>query len=156
MYLALRVKSDGRAYFVNVQTDGVVLTDIHQHRLFTKRPGEWETVLIKWNHLVRTNYGFPVEPQTEILRQRVKSVGIGLTDGVAGPFDICIERIWATNRIEEGDVLDPDGTAHGIGELRNRKGERVKWSEGLPATGEEGMETKDQDQETGDGERVPR
>ncbi|KAK5001825.1 hypothetical protein LTR39_006846, partial [Cryomyces antarcticus] len=32
-YLALRVKSDGRAYFVNLQTESIVPTDIHQHRL---------------------------------------------------------------------------------------------------------------------------
>ncbi|ATY63025.1 complex I intermediate-associated 30 [Cordyceps militaris] len=96
-YLALRVKSDGRAYFVNVQTEGVEPTDLHQHRLFAKRPGQWETVLIKWNDFVRTNYGFVVEPQTEILRQRVATVGVGLTDRVEGPFELCIERVWATN-----------------------------------------------------------
>jgi hypothetical protein len=35
-YLALRIKSDGRRYTVNVQTDAVVETDIHQHRLYTR------------------------------------------------------------------------------------------------------------------------
>lgn len=43
-YLALRVKSDGSKYFVNIQTDSIVETDIHQHRLFAKRVGEWETI----------------------------------------------------------------------------------------------------------------
>ncbi|CAI4210990.1 unnamed protein product [Parascedosporium putredinis] len=69
-YLAIRIKSDGRSYFVNVQTDSIVPTDLHQHRLFAKRPGEWETVLIPWNDFVRTNHGMVIEPQTEILRQR--------------------------------------------------------------------------------------
>ncbi|KAJ5336930.1 hypothetical protein N7541_005093 [Penicillium brevicompactum] len=35
-YLALRIKSDGRRYTVNVQADAVVETDIHQHRLYTR------------------------------------------------------------------------------------------------------------------------
>lgn len=43
-YLALRVKSDGSKYFVNIQTDSIVETDIHQHRLFAKRVGEWEVI----------------------------------------------------------------------------------------------------------------
>ncbi|KAL7822776.1 complex I intermediate-associated protein 30 [Trichoderma gracile] len=122
-YLALRVKSDGRAYYVNVQTESVEPTDLHQHRLFAKRPGQWETVLIRWNDFVRTNHGFVVEPQTELLRQRVHTVGIGLTDRVEGPFELCIERVWATNGAEEKAAAQ--GTQDG--ELKNRKGEKIQW-----------------------------
>ena len=104
IYLALRVKSDGRRYLVNVQTESIVHTDIHQHRLFAQRPGEWETVLIKWNDFVRTNYGTVVEPQLEMLTQKVRTIGIGLTDRVPGPFDLAISRVWATNR--PGDYED--------------------------------------------------
>ena len=101
-FLALRFKSDGRKYFVNVQTESIVYTDIHQHRLYARKPGEWETVLIKWGEFVRTNYGQVVEPQTEMLTQKVRTVGIGLTDRVPGPFDLAISGIWATNGIAEG------------------------------------------------------
>lgn len=45
-YLALHVKGDGRKYFVNIQTDGVVKTDLFQHRLFLRTPGQWETVMV--------------------------------------------------------------------------------------------------------------
>ncbi|RFU77037.1 complex i intermediate-associated 30 [Trichoderma arundinaceum] len=122
-YLALRIKSDGRAYYVNVQTESVEPTDLHQHRLFAKRPGQWETILIRWNDFVRTNHGFVVEPQTELLRQRVYSVGIGLTDRVEGPFELCIERVWATNGTEEkGAIPEAQG-----GELKNKKGEKIQW-----------------------------
>ncbi|KAH7176277.1 complex I intermediate-associated protein 30-domain-containing protein [Dactylonectria macrodidyma] len=123
VYLAMRVKSDGRAYFVNLQTESVEPSDLHQHRLFPKRPGQWETILIKWNDFVRTNHGFVVEPQTEMLRQKVLSVGIGLTDRTEGPFELCIERVWATNVPEEVEATDLSGE----GELRNRKGEKVRW-----------------------------
>lgn len=127
-YLALRLRSDGRSYFVNVQTDSIVPTDLHQHRLFAKRPGEWETVLIKWNDFVRTNHGMPIEPQTELLRQRVNSVGVGLTDRVPGPFELCIERIWATNDPSEADSEDKaEGTSVAFGGLKKKSGENVTW-----------------------------
>ena len=71
------------------------------YRLYAKRPGEWETVLIKWNDFVRTNHGMVVEPQTELLRERVKSIGIGSIDRQVGRYDLAIEKIWATN--------DPEG-----------------------------------------------
>ncbi|KAI0130119.1 complex I intermediate-associated protein 30-domain-containing protein [Xylariales sp. AK1849] len=130
-YLALRIKSDGRSYFINVQTESIVPTDLHQHRLFARRPGEWETVLIKWNDFVRTNHGFVVEPQAEILRQKVKSLGVGLTDRVPGPFELCVERMWATNDAEEADSHEHEVPAAAIGEgqLRNKEGKNIKWSD---------------------------
>ena len=106
VYLALRVKSDGRKYFVNVQTESIVPTDLHQHRLYARRPGEWETVLIQWNEFVRTNHGVVVEPQTEMLRQKVRTVGIGLIDRVPGPFDLAVSRVWATNGLSDGDMIE--------------------------------------------------
>lgn len=112
-FLALRVKSDGRKYFVNVQSETLVYTDIHQHRLYTRRPGEWETVLIKWSDFVRTNYGQVVEPQTELPTEKVRTVGIGLTDRVPGPYDLAISKVWATNGLDDsaseyrGTELDP-------------------------------------------------
>ncbi|KAG5982267.1 hypothetical protein E4U55_002126 [Claviceps digitariae] len=122
-YLALRIKSDGRAYFVNLQTEGVEPSDLHQHRLFARFPGRWETILIKWNDFVRTNHGFVVEPQTELLRQKVRTVGIGLTDRVEGPFELCVQRVWATNEVHEGaTVVKSDQT-----ELKNKRGERIQW-----------------------------
>ena len=151
-YLALRIKSDGRRYTVNVQSDSIVETDIHQHRLYTKhhrvRDAEdhndnpdsldelypegmpaalsdvppqstilasststttsggtgWETVLLPFNSFVRTNHGYVIEPQTSLMRQRIKSIGIGLTDRVEGPFDLRIHKIWATNGMGEADM----------------------------------------------------
>lgn len=138
-YLAMRIKSDGRAYFVNLQAETIEPTDIHQHRLFSKRPGQWETVLIKWNDFVRTNHGFLVEPQAELMRQRVTSFGIGLTDRVEGPFELCIEKIWATNHKFEADtVVEGAGVLESKedtdapeplkqGKLRTRKGEKIQW-----------------------------
>jgi NADH dehydrogenase [ubiquinone] 1 alpha subcomplex assembly factor 1 len=126
-YLALRIKSDGRKYFVNVQTESIVPTDLHQHRLYARRPGEWETVLIRWNEFVRTNHGVVVEPQAELLRQKVRTVGIGLIDRVPGPFELCIERIWATNGLSQDDILE-DGRNE-EGQLKTKHGKKIRWSE---------------------------
>ncbi|EMC98558.1 hypothetical protein BAUCODRAFT_66957 [Baudoinia panamericana UAMH 10762] len=100
-YLALRIKSDGRKYFVNIQTESIVPTDLHQHLLPSFTPGKWETVWIPFTAFVRTNHGIVVEPQKEMLRQVVRSVGIGLTDRMPGPFELCIADIYATNREPE-------------------------------------------------------
>jgi NADH dehydrogenase [ubiquinone] 1 alpha subcomplex assembly factor 1 len=111
-YLALRVKSDGRKYFINVQTESIVPTDIHQHLLPCFRPGEWETVVVPFHAFVRTNHGMVVEPQKEMLRQKVRSIGIGLTDRVDGPFELRIAEVYATNHPpkmspdKEGDVVE--------------------------------------------------
>lgn len=124
-YLAMRFKSDGRSYLVNVQTESVVHSDLHQHRLFPRRPGEWETALIKWNDFVRTNHGYVVEPQSEIMRQKVRTIGIGLTDRVPGPFEMCVERIWATNDAKDGDfVVVPESLKDG--QLKNKEGKTMK------------------------------
>lgn len=106
-YLAMRVRSDGRSYLINVQTESMLApTDLHQHRLFARRPGRWETVVVPWGDFVRTNHGFVVEPQTELLRQRLRSVGLGLTDRVPGPFELCIAGLWATNNPHEAEEAE--------------------------------------------------
>lgn len=158
MYLALRVRvplttpmpgqetPQVRSWFVNIQTESVVPTDLHQHRLFPRRPGRWETVLIPWNDFVRTNHGFVVEPQSEIMRQRVRSVGFSLTDRVEGPYELHVERIWATKDESEAtpepDAADvhvggqatgkdatiaaaPDGPP--AGGLKNKHGHAISW-----------------------------
>lgn len=96
-YIALKVKSDSRRYFVNVQTDSIVPTDLHQHRLYAQKPGQWETVVVPISEFVRTNHGMVVEPQSDMMRQKVRSVGIGLIDRTPGPFDLCIAEVYATN-----------------------------------------------------------
>lgn len=126
-FLALRIKSDGRKYFVNVQTESIVPTDLHQHRLYPRKSGEWETIFIKWNEFVRTNHGMVVEPQSEMLRQKVKSVGIGLIDRVPGPFDLSIERIWASNGMSQQDRIEDERVDSG--QLKTKHGEKIRWGE---------------------------
>ncbi|KAA6408080.1 MAG: hypothetical protein FRX48_07821 [Lasallia pustulata] len=125
-FLALRVKSDGRKYFVNVQTESIVPTDLHQHRLYARRPGQWETIVIDWNEFVRTNYGAVVEPQTEMLRQKVRTVGIGLIDRVPGPYDLAISGVWATNRLRDGQTEKDEKAEREEGQTRDGKKDGAK------------------------------
>ncbi|TAQ88196.1 hypothetical protein B7494_g3500 [Chlorociboria aeruginascens] len=142
-YLALRVKSDGRKYFVNVQTESVVPTDIHQHRLYARRPGEWETIMINWNEFVRTNHGIVVEPQSELLRQKVRTIGIGLIDRIPGDFDLSIERIWATNHLSKRDKKEDERGEEG--QLKRQHGDKIRWGEGRGERGERGEKGEDEE-----------
>lgn len=126
-FLAMQFKSDGRKYFVNVQTDSIVPTDIHQHLLHSKTPGEWETVLIRWSEFVRTNHGQVVEPQREMLTQKVRTVGISLIDRIPGPYDLSIGKIWATNATSEDEILrDTPGVIQGLPIGSRRRGDYNK------------------------------
>jgi len=130
-YLAFRVKTDGRNYFVNVQTDSIEQTDLHQHRLFTKntvggrgllpetgeegwREAEWETVLIRMDAFVRTSYGFVVPDQKTMLGQRVRSVGMSVIDRVEGPYRLAVHSIWATNKAPEQAVESSEVDGKGL------------------------------------------
>lgn len=126
-YLGLRVKSDGRKYFVNLQSETVVPTDIHQHRLHARKPGEWETILINWNEFVRTNHGAVVEPQNELQRNKLLSVGISLIDRVPGRFELCVDRIFATNGLTKEELAE-DGRED-KSKLKSTRGEKLSWSE---------------------------
>ena len=110
-YLGLRVKSDGRKYYVNIQTESIVYEDLHQHRLHTRTPGEWETVFIDLSAFVRTNHGEVVEPQSEMMTQKIRTIGMSLTDRVPGPFDLAINKIWASPGLQnEGIPPDADSS----------------------------------------------
>ncbi|KAI9032829.1 complex I intermediate-associated protein 30-domain-containing protein [Phycomyces nitens] len=104
-YLGLRVKGDNRKYFVNIQTDGVIQTDLHQHRLFLRTPGQWETVMIPFRDFILTNNGMIQEEQVEMFREKVKTVGVSLMDRQEGPFRLEIDWIKAMNtEFTEGDM----------------------------------------------------
>ncbi|KAL5113827.1 hypothetical protein ACEQ8H_008289 [Pleosporales sp. CAS-2024a] len=126
-FMAIQFKSDGRKYFVNVQTESIVPTDIHQHLLHAKTPGEWEMRLIRWSEFVRTNHGQVVEPQREMLTQKVRTVGMSLIDRIPGPFDLSISKIWATNCNRDDDILESfDGAISGLPNWHSKHGDYSK------------------------------
>lgn len=52
-YLALRVRAGGHprtrhAYYLNIQTDGPITTDLWQHRIYFRRDdGGWEDLFVR-------------------------------------------------------------------------------------------------------------
>ncbi|KAI0073877.1 complex I intermediate-associated protein CIA30 [Panus rudis PR-1116 ss-1] len=113
-YLALRVRAAGHprtrnSYYVNLQTDGPIQSDLWQHRLFFNRDdGGWEDVFIPFDRFVLTNTGEISETQIEMFRERIRTIGISLlggNSGVEGPFELGIDSIRAVN--EEDVSVEP-------------------------------------------------
>ncbi|KAJ3523530.1 hypothetical protein NM688_g8713 [Phlebia brevispora] len=105
-YLALRVRGKGHprtrnSYYVNLQTDGPVTTDLWQHRLFFHREdGQWEDVFIPFESFVLTNTGEIVQHQIEMYREKIRTIGISIlggNSGVEGPYELNIDSIRAVN-----------------------------------------------------------
>lgn len=97
--LALRVRGDYRKYFVNIQADTPLVTDLYQHRLFLKSPGQWEIITIPFSSFILTNGGV-IQQQEQLDTSRVRSVGIGLIDGQYGLYRLDVE--WV--KVIAGDV----------------------------------------------------
>jgi len=113
-YLAMRLRIGGHqrtrnSYFVNIQTDGAISTDLWQHRLFFhKGDGSWEDIFIPFEDFVLTNTGEIVEHQITMMREKVRSVGISLlggNSGVEGPYELGIDSIRAVN---DEDAISPE------------------------------------------------
>ncbi|KAF8150757.1 NADH:ubiquinone oxidoreductase intermediate-associated protein 30 [Crassisporium funariophilum] len=112
-YLALRLRVAGdprthNSYFVNIQTDGPVSTDLWQHRLyFRKQDNSWENIFIPFDNFIRTNSGEMSENQMIMFREKVRSVGISIlggNSGVEGKYELGIDSIGVVN---EEDVVQP-------------------------------------------------
>ncbi|GAA5953791.1 hypothetical protein JCM3765_006967 [Sporobolomyces pararoseus] len=104
-FLRLRVKSsgDGMRYFVNIQTDGPVRSDLFQHRLWLPEPAsdtaphEWSDVLIPFSDFTLTNSGDLSAQQMEMLRTRVRTVGISVLGPKEGRYELGIDTIDAVS-----------------------------------------------------------
>lgn len=97
--LALRVRGDLRRYFINIQAETPYPTDLYQHRLFLKTPGEWETVTVPFSSFILTNGGV-IQEQQQLDTEHIRSVGIGLIDGQYGPYRLDVDWI----KVISGDV----------------------------------------------------
>lgn len=100
--VALRVRGDRRKYFVNIQADTPYPTDLYQHRLFLKNPGNWETVTVPFYNFILTNGGV-IQQQEKLDTSAVRSIGIGLIDGQYGPYRLDIDWI----KVIAGDPITP-------------------------------------------------
>ncbi|KDN41344.1 NADH:ubiquinone oxidoreductase complex I intermediate-associated protein 30 [Tilletiaria anomala UBC 951] len=70
----------GPKFFINIQTDGPVTSDLFQHRLYLdERMGDaWQTVLVPFDDFVLTNTGQVAMSQMRMMRERIRTVGISV------------------------------------------------------------------------------
>jgi len=111
-FLKVRVKpspDEGMRYFVNIQTDGPVQSDLFQHRLWLGEPGKWQDVLVPFSDFTLTNTGALSETQIEMFREKVRTVGISVLGPGEGPFELGIESFECVNvEDKESDLLLDD------------------------------------------------
>ncbi|TFK49553.1 complex I intermediate-associated protein CIA30 [Heliocybe sulcata] len=120
-YLALRVRAAGHprtrhSYYVNIQMEGPIVSDLWQHRLFFNRSdGSWEDIYIPIDDFVLTDAGQVATNQITMARDKVRSIGISLlggNSGVEGSYELGIDSIRAVN---PQDVDIPPGKASSEG-----------------------------------------
>lgn len=110
-HMALRVRGDRRKYFINVQAESAYPTDLYQHRLFLKTPGQWETVVVPLRNFILTNGGIIQQQQPMNVRE-VKSVGIGLIDRQYGPYSLDID--WIKVISGSGQLAEEPSSAQAV------------------------------------------
>ncbi|CEH14831.1 COMPLEX I INTERMEDIATE-ASSOCIATED PROTEIN 30, MITOCHONDRIAL [Ceraceosorus bombacis] len=76
----------GPKYFVNIQTDGPVTSDLFQHRLWLdhSKGSEWQDVVIPFADFVLLNAGTVASSQMEMMREKVRTIGISATLSTPG------------------------------------------------------------------------
>ncbi|KAF9064157.1 complex I intermediate-associated protein 30-domain-containing protein [Rhodocollybia butyracea] len=113
-YIALRLRLGGdpsthNSYFVNLQTNGPISTDVWQHRLYFQRKNEWEDLFIPFRSFVRTNNGELSEIQLQ-MSDKLRSVGISLLGGnagISGKYELNIDSVRIVNEEDAVSDLDP-------------------------------------------------
>ncbi|KAL9933843.1 hypothetical protein V8E36_007501 [Tilletia maclaganii] len=68
----------GPRFFVNIQTDGPITSDLFQHRLFldANKLDEWQTVVIPFDSFVLTNTGTVSLSPLTMMREKIRTIGI--------------------------------------------------------------------------------
>ncbi|GAC96140.1 complex I intermediate-associated protein [Pseudozyma hubeiensis SY62] len=82
-----RKELPGPKFFVNVQTDGPVTSDLFQHRLYLdeSKGSDWQTVVIPFDDFVLTNTGQVSNSQVSMMREKIRTVGISAVLDVPVP-----------------------------------------------------------------------
>ena len=97
-HLAITLRPSGepatlRHWFVNIQTDGPVRSDLFQHRLplspsqLTAGKGynQWQTVHVPLNAFVLTNSGALSDTQIPMMKNKIRTVGFSILGGGREP-----------------------------------------------------------------------
>ena len=99
--IALRLKGDGRIYYINLMNSSRSAAASYRAPIKTKKDN-WQEVHISLKDFVYTSYGRIVTRAAPLKAKDVQSLGITLADKNAGPFRL--ELSWI--RAEKGTVAD--------------------------------------------------
>jgi uncharacterized surface protein with fasciclin (FAS1) repeats len=103
--IALRLKGDGRTYYLNLMTSSRSAASSYRAPISTKK-GIWEEVRVDMKDFRYTSYGRVVAGAPPLEARDIRSIGITLADKKAGPFRLEIEWMKAENGTV-GEDTDP-------------------------------------------------
>ena len=99
--IALRLKGDGRIYYINLMNSSSSAASSYRAPIKTKKDN-WQEVRIRLKDFVYTSFGRVVANVAPLKAKDVQSLGITLADKIAGPFRL--ELGWI--RAEKGTVTE--------------------------------------------------
>ena len=92
--LAMRVKTDGRVYRLNLHCADHSPDDVYQME-FTTSPGRWDTLILPFAHFRLVSAGRLRQEGYELDPRRVDGMGILLADQKQGPFKLEVQWVKA-------------------------------------------------------------
>ncbi|XP_022097358.1 complex I intermediate-associated protein 30, mitochondrial-like isoform X2 [Acanthaster planci] len=97
--LNLRLRGDGRAYMVNIMTEGY-FTDYHDdiwnYFLFTRGGPYWQDVSIPFSKFFLSSRGRIQDKQAVVDLELVNAIGLTMADAIDGEFALEIDSISAS------------------------------------------------------------
>mmetsp|Transcript_15857 Transcript_15857/g.24675 ORF Transcript_15857/g.24675 Transcript_15857/m.24675 type:complete len:157 (-) Transcript_15857:1284-1754(-) len=90
--LILRIKTDGRLYFLNLRTEALGHGDVYQAPIEAPA-GHWADVKVPITQFVLTSRGLINLSEARMNWRKVTSVGISIMDGNDGAFEFEIDSI---------------------------------------------------------------
>lgn len=101
--IALRLKGDGRMYYVNLMTSSRRTASSYRAPVETKKDS-WQEARIKLEDFVYTSFGRIVPGASPVKASDIQSVGITLADKKAGPFRLELSWIRAEKVTASSDA----------------------------------------------------
>ena len=106
--IALRLKGDGRIYYINLMNSSRSAASSYRAPIETKKDN-WQEVHISLKDFVYTSYGRIVTRAAPLKAKDIQSLGITLADKKAGPFRLELSWIRAEKRTVTEDATSPGG-----------------------------------------------